>query len=205
MVDVKKIEATFLKYFSHSGVVTHIDAETGAIDVDGDVYLKKRVNRLPVKFAHVTGSFVCSNSKLITLEGAPHSVREVFDCSVNLLTSLEGAPEYVGRDFKCAYNKLTNLKGAPEQVGVDFKCHSNPLTSLEGAPSVILGWFWVTYSHTLPLLRTLVAAQRVELSHAPPQVEQILNDPEFKGKGKAGAIKCALVLIKAGFKENARW
>lgn len=205
MVDVKQIEATFHKYFSHSGVITHIDPETGQIDVDGTVSLKRKVSRLPVKFAHVTGSFVCADSKLTTLQGTPHSVRGVFDCSNNSLTSLVGAPEYVGRDFLCAYNKLSNLVGAPDEVGVDFNCHNNPLTSLEGAPSVIPGMFWVSYSAHLPLLRTLVAQAGVACINAPPEVEQILNDPEFKGKGRAGAIKCALALIKAGYRENAKW
>ncbi len=208
MVDVKQIEATFHKHFAHSGVITHIDPETGLIDVDGHVYLKRKVSRLPVQFAHVTGSFVCSDSRLKTLTGAPHSVRESFDCSHNALTSLVGAPEYVGRDFKCAYNKLTNLKGAPDEVGGDFNCVSNPLVSLEGAPSHVKTWFLVSYAPDLPLLRTLVAKSGVWLDwglkpHS--EVEDILRDPEFKGKGKQGAIKCALALIKAGYKGNAKW
>lgn len=208
MVDVKQIESTFHKHFSHSGVITHIDPETGQIDVDGDVYLKRKVSRLPVSFAHVSGSFVCSDSKLKTLAGAPHSVREVFDCSNNVLTSLVGAPEYVGKDFKCAYNKLTNLVGAPDEVGVDFNCVGNPLVSLEGAPAHVKTWFVVSYAPDLPLLRTLVAKSGVWLdwgfkSHN--EVQDILNSPEFKGKGKQGAIKCALALIKAGYKDNARW
>jgi len=205
MVDVKQIESTFHKHFGHTGVITHIDPETGHIDVDGDVYLKRKVSRLPVNFAHVTGSFVCADSKLKTLAGAPHSVRGVFDCSNNSLTSLVGAPEYVGRDFLCAYNKLTNLVGAPDEVGVDFNCHNNPLVSLEGAPDVIPAWFHVSYSVTLPLLRTLVARQGVWLYDGPREIEHILADPKFKGKGKQGAIKCAIELIKAGYRENAKW
>jgi hypothetical protein len=208
MVDVKQIEAKFHKYFKHSGVVTHIDPETGMIDVDGYVSLKRMVTRLPVSFGSITGSFTCSNSKLTTLEGAPSHVGGVFDCSMNALTSLAHAPEYVGRDFYCGKNKLSNLKGAPEEVGVDFNCNLNPLVSLEGAPNVIPAWFVVSYSPDLPLLRTLVAKQGVWLDWGfkpHNEVQDILKDPEFKGKGKQGAIKCALALIKAGYKENARW
>jgi hypothetical protein len=208
MVDVKLIELKFNKYFKHSGVVTHIDPETGLIDVDGYVTLKRMVTRLPVSFGSITGSFICSDNKLTTLKGAPSHVGGVFDCSMNALTSLVHSPEYVGRDFYCGRNKLTNLKGAPEEVGVEFNCNGNPLTSLEGAPNVIPAWFVVSYSPDLPLLRTLVAKQGVWLNwglggHS--EVEDILQDPEFKGKGKAGAIKCAIALIKAGYKENARW
>jgi len=206
MVDVKQIEATLHKYFLVTGPITLINPQTGLIDVDGSVYLRKKVSRMPVQFGHVSGSFGCADGKLTTLLGAPHHVRGSFSCSRNQLTSLNHAPEYVGRDFNCTHNKLTNLIGAPDQVGQDFQCHSNPLTSLDGAPVVIPGWFWVTYTATLPLLRTLVAQQRVELFGYPPlEVEAILNDPEFKGKGKPGAIKCAVALIKAGYKDNARW
>lgn len=208
MVDVKLIKAKFHKYFNHSGVVTHIYPETGLIDVDGYVTLKRMVSRLPVSFGSITGSFVCSDSKLTTLKGAPSHVGGVFDCSRNALTSLQYAPEYVGRDFICAGNKLTNLKGAPEEVGVDFNCNGNPLTSLEGAPSVIPAWFVVSYSPELPLLRTLVAKQGVWLDWGfkpHNEVQDILKDPEFKGKGKAGAIKCAIALMRAGYKANAKW
>jgi hypothetical protein len=178
------------------------------IDVDGYVTLKHKVSRLPVSFGSITGSFICSDSKLTTLKGAPSHVGGVFDCSNNALTSLAYAPEYVGRDFVCARNQLTNLKGAPEQVGVDFNCSRNPLTSLEGAPNLIPAWFVVSYSPHLPLLRTLVAKQGVWLNwgfEPHNEVRDILNDDEFKGKGKVGAIKCAIALITAGYKENARW
>ena len=205
MVDIKQIEATLHKHFLVTGPITHIDPETGLIDVDGSVFLRRKMSKLPVQFGHVTGSFACDDSKLTTLLGAPHSVRGTFSCTGNLLTSLNHAPEYVGRDFKCAHNKLTNLIGAPNEVGADFTCQLNPLTSLEGAPAVIPGWFWAPYTDTLPLLRTLVAQQHVELIVSPPEVQAILNDPEFKDKGKPGAIKCAVALIKAGYKENARW
>jgi hypothetical protein len=205
MVDVAQIEQLFKKHFRHTGVVTHIDPTTGKVDVDGFVVLRSKLKQLPVQFEHVTDTFDCSDNKLTTLMGAPQSVRGRFVCDSNQLTSLAHAPEYVGRDFICNRNQLTNLVGAPEEVGVDFNCHSNPLTSLEGAPSVIPGMFWVSYSATLPLLRTLVAQAGVACINAPPEVEQILNDPEFKGKGRAGAIKCALALIKAGYRENARW
>jgi hypothetical protein len=34
-------------------------------------------------------------------------------------------------------------------------------------------------------------------------VNSIMN--KYLGQGKPGAIKCAAELIKAGFKDNARW
>lgn len=208
MVDVKLIEAKFHKYFTHSGVITRIDPETGLIDVDGYVILKRKVTRLPVGFENVSQDFICADNKLTTLQGAPSHVGGAFDCSHNMLTSLAHAPEYVGLHFSCAYNKLTNLKGAPAAVDGDFNCHRNPLESLDGAPTHVRAMFIVSYAPDLPLLRVLNAQQGVWLDWglAPEsELERILNDPEFKGKGKTGAIKCAITLIKAGYKENARW
>ena len=205
MVNTHEIEQKFKKHFSYSGVITHVDPVTGQIDVDGYVGLQHKMTRLPVQFGNVTHTFSCSDSKLKTLVGAPSHVRGAFDCANNQLTTLQHAPEYVGRDFLCAHNKLTNLIGAPDQVGVDFNCHSNPLTSLEGAPKIIPGWFHVSYTPTLPLLRTLVARQGVVLHDAPREVKQILNDPAHMGKGKASAIKAAAELVRSGFKGNARW
>lgn len=205
MVDAAQVKKSFEKHFRYTGVITGIDPESGEIDVDGYVTLNSALKKLPVSFAHVTKGFTCSDSMLTTLKGAPYSVRGGFDCTSNKLKSLQYAPEFVGRDFWCGYNQLTNLIGAPNEVGTDFICHGNPLTSLEGAPSVIPGWFRLTYSPSLPLLRTLVAKQGVMFWDAPEKVTQILNDPEFKGKGRSGAIKAAIHLIRAGYKENARW
>lgn len=208
MVDVKQIEARFHKYFRLSGVITHIDPDTGKIDVDGGVTLTRKVTRLPVSFENVTKWFDCSDSKLTTLQGAPSHVGDSFDCSYNALTSLEYAPEYVGRGFFCGHNKLVNLKGAPNSVDGDFNCSSNPLESLEGAPTHVKIQFVVSYAPDLPLLRVLNAKKGVWLdwgTEPQPEVEEILNDPEFMGKGKAGAIKCAIALMRAGYKANARW
>jgi len=38
---------------------------------------------------------------------------------------------------------------------------------------------------------------------APKQVSTIMNN--HAGQGKPGAIKAAVELIRAGYKENARW
>jgi hypothetical protein len=208
MVDVNQIEQKLNKYFRVSGVITHIDPDTGKIDVDGGVTLTRKVTRLPVSFANVSKWFDCSDNKLTTLQGAPSHVGDYFDCSENALTSLMHAPEYVGRGFSCGHNKLVNLKGAPDSVDGDFICVSNPLESLEGAPTHVRIQFIVSYTPDLPLLRVLNARKGVWLDWGlePQQdVERILNDPEFQGKGKVGAIKCAIALIKAGYKGNARW
>jgi hypothetical protein len=58
----------------------------------------------------------------------------------------------------------------------------------------------------LPLLRTLVA-KKVSFN-APndnPTVREILNDERWMGQGKAKSMMCAAALIRAGFRDNARW
>jgi hypothetical protein len=79
-----------------------------------------------IKFGKISGSFLCGNNKLTSLEGAPQEVGGYFECYSNQLTSLEGAPQEVGGRFICRYNQLTSLVGAPQEVGGDFDC-SGPL------------------------------------------------------------------------------
>ena len=77
----------------------------GSYDVDGTVGLYKlKLQRLPLRFRHVSGSFACFCNELTTLEGAPIYVGEWFSCNDNRLTSLEYAPRYVGKAFLCYTN-----------------------------------------------------------------------------------------------------
>jgi hypothetical protein len=62
--------------------------------------------------------------------------------------------------------------------------------------------FWLDYSPDLPLLRLLNYAQ-FSIQNAPTKLAQIMK--KYRGQSKAGAIKCAAELIRAGYKENARW
>ena len=82
----------------------------GSIDVDGDVNLiDMNLDKLPLRFNRIGGSF---------------------DCSVNHLTSLIGAPKEIGGSFDCRYNQLTTLEGAPREIGDYFHYYGNPLPQL---------------------------------------------------------------------------
>lgn len=231
MVDVKKIKQLLDRHFTIHGSAT-ISPHTGIVDATGIVSLKEYGNsqgetltQMPVQFGHVDGDFWCelkdlttlkgapkyvdgdfrcSGNKLTTLEGAPSFVGGTFRCSTNRLTSLVGAPKRVMKDFYCPNNQLKDLQGAPAHVGRVFTCQYNPLESLRGIPDLIGEEISLTYSSTLPLLRTLVAPS-VFLSGAPDEITFILNDPKFSGKGKAVALACAAEMIKEGFKGNAGW
>lgn len=201
MVDVPTIQQLLRDHFDVYGTAT-IDPETGTVDVEGRVILAKPLRKFPVQFGQVSGNFSCTECGLESLQGAPHTVGLSFGCSKNRLMSLEGAPKWVGGGFFCANNQLTNLVGAPDHVGGSMQVNSNPLISLEGMPSELTGGIWLEYGRYLPLLRLLSTTGFV-MSFAPDQVKEILN--KYKGEGKAGAIKAAAELVKAGFKGNAKW
>lgn len=134
--------------------------ENGEWNGDGDVYVNTikgliKYGRLTVKFGRVGGSFHCSNSELMTLEGCPREVGKDFFCIGLEIKTLNGAPEkcvgfYCGDceeliDLNCAPKKcytincvrcknLKSLEGSPEKV-INFNCSDcENLDSLNGAP-----------------------------------------------------------------------
>ena len=200
MVNTSQVEKVLKQYFKISGKVS-IRPDL-VVDVQGDVELKRQIKQLPVQFGHVSGGFYCVSNRLTNLQGAPHHVGTHFSCVNNMLTSLQGAPAHVGRDFDCYHNKLTSLQGAPAHVGGAFDCSYNMLTSLVGAPGHVEGDFLCTYGAHIPLLR-LIMYDRVIFWEAPEQAAEIID--KYAGEGKPGALKAAAELIKAGYKDNARW
>lgn len=184
MVDRDHIFRQLHNLFKVSGPYD-IDQITGVVNVQGDVQLTKSITQIPLQFGKVTGRFSCGNKGL---------------------TTLQGAPQEVGANFECAYNQLTDLQGAPRHVGGDFYCYNNPLITLNGMPETIKGSMVCVYLHDLPLLRTLNCQGHITFisgteEFTPDIVIEILN----RHKGRAGAIKAAAELIRAGYKENARW
>ena len=121
-----------------------INPSTGLVDVQGNFDCQRRSLKSlqGISFGHVSGNFVCSLNQLISLKGAPKTVREAFDCSLNRLTSLKGAPQTVNGGFYCNGNQLTSLKGAPQTVVGNFDCYNNRLTSLAGSPQTVSGYFY---------------------------------------------------------------
>lgn len=178
MVDKYHVQQQLLNHFSLTGPMDIDDA--GVVSVRGNVRLVKKVTQLPVTFDVVTGTFDCAKMGLTTLTGAPREVGKIFDCKQNQLTTLEGGPDKVN-----SYNAV-----------------GNPLKILDGLASEINDHVQFTYDENLPLLRTLVASQ---IWPFPDQVEleAILN--KYKQQGKPGALKAAGALIRAGYRENARW
>ncbi len=70
----------------------------GTVNVLGGVNLYGLgLERLPVQFGTVSGSFYCSENRLTSLEGAPGSIGGNFSCSYNRLTSLVGVHRILKR------------------------------------------------------------------------------------------------------------
>jgi len=211
MVDKDKIRFLIEEYYIvHWADVTIND--DGTVDVmdrvtneDSDVSLRRNSTSLMVTWGEEYGNFDAGSTGLTSLLGSPRKVWRSFDVGENKLTSLEGSPEWVGASFRCTDNKLTSLKGSPSYVGRDMLAANNPLKSLEGMPETLLGTVDVSYSRDLPLLRCLLAQRGTNIILGSDYLEQILNDPRWKGKGKQGAIPCATALIKAGFGAHAKW
>jgi hypothetical protein len=154
---------------------------------------------------HVGGDFCCNNNQLTSLQHAPHILGGTFRCDFNKLTSLQHAPHDVKGLFNCSNNQLQDLTGSPGHVGGGLTCANNPLSSLNGIPEHVGGTLWLNWNPRLSLLRAL-SAQQVMFFHADiqgAQVASILN--KYTQQGKPGAIKAAAELVKAGYKDNARW
>ena len=117
------------------------------VDVDGNVNLSDLdLQKIPIKFGKVTGTFDVSSNFLVNLENSPKHVGGSFNCVSNALESLRGAPREVGEHFFCSYNPLKTLKGGPYKIGTKnfdlystYDCKHTQLTNLEGAPRIING------------------------------------------------------------------
>lgn len=76
------------------------------------------------------------------------TIENDFICYNTQITSLEGAPQSVTRDFLCNYcQKLISLKGSPEFVGGNFFCNGTSIRSFDGISKTIKGI--LNYSDTL--------------------------------------------------------
>jgi hypothetical protein len=179
--DPDQIRSRMKKYFNLDP--KHYEIDQGVVNVPAwSVRSHGPIRQMPVQFGYVSGFFDVSGSGLISLEGSPHTVDGGFHARSLEISNLVGGPKHVTGYYWCAENQL--------------------LHSLEGAPETVSGSFIVRYTPELPLLR-LLAYPDFHLHKAPLAVLRILNS--HKGTGKPGAIKAAVELIKAGYRENAKW
>jgi hypothetical protein len=235
MVNKTQIEQDLHWYFEGALTDQPLDDFQYKIDEQGLVHVFADVRRarvsldgkLPVKFGHVQGDFLIPEMNLISLQGAPQTVKGKFDCSNNLLTTLEHDAPYACADLYCSHNKLTDLKYAPKSVNT-ITCDNNLLTNLSTCPAAIdvfaaynpfknfrntpdhIQELTITYEPDLPLLG-LLCVPHVEIfdpiiGEYKENLTSIINKFSHKSDGmKARMLQCAAELIRAGYKGNARW
>lgn len=191
--------AKFLKQFKMSNNAKFSINNDGYVSASGTIALNVICSKLPIKFKHMMGNFVCRGSQLETLEGCPELVVGNFRCDNNLLTTLVGGPKFVKGDYTCIDNSLQSLDGLPEEID---------------------GQIILDYEENLPLIGLLLIKGVKDIAfyigsgggfQGPNHrkiVKQINGVNEimrkYLGKGKGAALACAAELIKAGFKGNAR-
>jgi hypothetical protein len=179
-----------------------VNPETGLIDVIGDVLLPSELTQIPVRFGHVTGKFLCHNTEITSLVGAPQSVGRDFWCYNTEITSLEGAPRSVGGNFYCNDTKITSLVGAPQSVGGDFSCYNTNITSLVGAPQSVGGSFYCGTPLVNHLLAFFRASGIKNVNTGDEAADAILN--KYLGSADRDMLLCQDELIDAGFGDKAR-
>jgi hypothetical protein len=187
MMTDDEIKANLNKYFTVTG---NVSIENGLVSCTGNVKLRhwQLVSKSPVQFKSVGGNFLCHD---------------------NQLTSLTGAPQSVGGNFLCHDNQLKSLAGAPRVVGGWFDCSGNRwLESLTGAPHLIDGKFYLTYADNLPLLPLLNISGVTEFvfwRHNEPTNQNLsVILTRWANTGTRGMVPCAMEMIKAGYRSNAK-
>lgn len=112
-------------------------------NVYGDINFEDSgITELPLLKNKVTNSLYLYKNNLVTLQGCPKEVGEIFDCSYNKLKSLKDSPKVVGSHYYCNNNKLKKFENTlPEKISGKFDCSYNKLKTLEGSPKIILGRF----------------------------------------------------------------
>ncbi len=113
-----------------------------SVDVNGDVRVTTSpFTRIPCKFKKVSGSFVWSAGKLISLENAPDEVGGDFDVHANQIKSLEHMPTSVGGMVSLSGNKIESWVGLSSLTcNDDLSIQGNPATDIvENLPPTVKG------------------------------------------------------------------
>lgn len=90
---------------------------------------------------HVRKLFDCSGTQITSLEGGPEICDGSYICNETNIKNLIGAPKSVGKNFSCTHNKqLTSLEGIPSKIGGYFSCISSPIETIDHLPEYVGGF-----------------------------------------------------------------
>jgi hypothetical protein len=212
----KKTQADLIKLVKQHFKLTKltevsVDATTQAINITAEAVELTARGHIPMKLGRVEGDFYCISCELTSLENAPHTVTGSFWCVNNNLTTLKGGPQHVeGAWYGCGINPLTNFEGAPADFTGSFSYLNQGskkqyhLENVDGLP-VHCRAVELSYQKDLPMLKLINHEPHVftETYDGVHPIEGILM--KYRNQGKAGALKAAMEMIRAGYKDNARW
>jgi len=158
---------------------------------------------LPVQFGQVH-KFHMSGTNLRSMQGFPTSCN-ILIISHNELDSWAHCPQTY--EIRATGNKFRDLNQIPAQVR-ELRVARCPLENIRDVPD--LDFLYVSFDLKLGMLPALkckkvnlMAPEHVEPPLLRDQLQRILD--KYAGQGRKGALTCAAELIRAGFKENARW
>lgn len=215
--NVRSMNETLDKEHIESILKTHFQRMRFTIDENGEVTVigdciatadnpwKNDVTSIPVKFKHVSKSFVISSHRLRSLEGSPRTVYQSFRVYRSHLMSLEGSPDLVGGDFDCTFNELTSLKGLSAKINGHLLCQNNRLTSLDSLPDSFTGGITLTHYPDMGLLRLLRCDSILFNNIDGHDIQNILNKYCGGKLSRSKILSCQKELIDNGFEGNASW
>jgi hypothetical protein len=112
---------TIHKFCKTNNIKSYTINDDYSIDVDGYVFITKRMKRIPIKFNKVMGNFHCSCLGLLTLKNSPIYVGGSFYCNDNLLKSLYDCPKNVVGYFFVYNNPLNSIDGYNNYEDLNYK------------------------------------------------------------------------------------
>lgn len=106
----------------------------GTVYVKGDIFVAQlpTIQKMPVQFGVVHGSFNCNGSKLTTLVGSPLSVTNDYNCGMcEGVTSLEGITPRISRLLDLSA-QFTSLRNSHKYLRSVNKIHTSAKSNLLG-------------------------------------------------------------------------
>lgn len=151
------------------------------------------------------GNVVVNDQGIVDVYHRPKSPRCVVYLTKQLTDGvLPVAFGSVEGTFDASRNNVKTLKNFPKVITGNLYTEGNRnLRQFYDFDIQHIDGIWYTdYRQSQHLLKMLVAP-KIQLTDAPRAVNDILNT--HAGKGRVGALKAAVELVKAGYKENAKW
>lgn len=208
-----RISRTFENWFSDYNSYT-IDDKNMVI-VDGNcAFTNESLDKIPAIIKEVSGNFHCNETSISSLEGSPQIINGSYYCRHNdNLTSLKGFVSVIKGILHCSLNQnLESLDGCDARIDTAVRLSYCPKLKLTLADEIPIDtpYVMIPYTHDLPILRIFSEdyyKSKVQLSMntCPKELKAVIQDLYLGPKGKKAIYEAQYALIKAGFKDNAKW